>query len=114
MLVVCDDNVMVTMRPENLAVTTEIRIVHCYPQACAFVDRYGPDAIAILHDLITHATHRQDELIVQAQQKAIDENPDHVFYNLNIDAGAMWARRLIDNMVAAEVPRTTPGLQAAE
>lgn len=25
-----------------------------------------------------------------------DEHADRVFYNLNIDAGAMWARRLID------------------
>jgi vanillate O-demethylase monooxygenase subunit len=45
---------------------------------------------------------REDEHILEAQQIAIDENPDHVFYNLNIDAGAMWARRLIDRMVAAE------------
>ena len=44
----------------------------------------------------------EDERIVEAQQRAIDENPDHVFYNLNIDAGAMWARRQIDAMVDAE------------
>jgi vanillate O-demethylase monooxygenase subunit len=44
----------------------------------------------------------EDEVIVEAQQRAIDENPDHVFYNLNIDAGAMWARRQIDAMVKAE------------
>ena len=40
--------------------------------------------------------------MVEAQQRAIDENPDHVFYNLNIDAGAMWARRQIDKLIAAE------------
>lgn len=45
---------------------------------------------------------REDELILEAQQQAIDEHPDHEFYNLNIDTGAMWARRLIDRMVAAE------------
>jgi len=45
---------------------------------------------------------REDETILEAQQIAIDENPGHVFYNLNIDAGAMWARRLIDRMIAAE------------
>ncbi|MDP3251464.1 MAG: aromatic ring-hydroxylating dioxygenase subunit alpha [Hydrogenophaga sp.] len=45
---------------------------------------------------------REDELVLEAQQKAIDEHPDHKFYNLNIDAGAMWARRLIDRMVDAE------------
>jgi phenylpropionate dioxygenase-like ring-hydroxylating dioxygenase large terminal subunit len=44
----------------------------------------------------------EDELILEAQQRAIDEHPDHRFYNLNIDAGSMWARRLIDQMIAAE------------
>ena len=37
-----------------------------------------------------------------AQQQAMDAHPDHQFYNLNIDAGSMWARRLIDGMVAKE------------
>lgn len=45
---------------------------------------------------------REDEEILAAQQQAIDENPDKAFYNLNLDAGAMWARRLIDEMIAAE------------
>ena len=52
---------------------------------------------------------REDELILEAQQQAIDDNPGHEFYNLNIDAGAMWARRLIDRMIAAE---TAPRLAA--
>lgn len=34
----------------------------------------------------------------------MDENPGRVFYNLNIDAGAMWARRIIDRMIARETP----------
>jgi vanillate O-demethylase monooxygenase subunit len=39
-----------------------------------------------------------------------------VFYNLNIDAGAMWARRVIDRMVARETsaPTSPTQLQAAE
>ena len=45
---------------------------------------------------------RQDEMILEAQQRAIDSNPGREFYNLNIDAGAMWARRLTDRMVAEE------------
>ena len=45
---------------------------------------------------------REDERILEAQQKAIDDNPDHIIYNLNIDAGSMWARRLIDRMIAEE------------
>ncbi len=47
---------------------------------------------------------REDELVLEAQQRAIDEHPDHEFYNLNIDAGSMWARRLIDGLVAKERP----------
>src|SRR5216684_1560089 len=46
---------------------------------------------------------REDEIILEAQQRAITENPDRAFYNLNIDAGAMWARRVIDRMVAREI-----------
>lgn len=45
---------------------------------------------------------REDEAILEAQQKAIDDNPDYVFYNLNIDAGSMWSRKLIDQMIAEE------------
>ena len=54
-----------------------------------------------IRDAITRV-FREDEIVVEAQQRAIDENPDHVFYNLNIDAGAMWARRQIDKLIAAE------------
>ena len=45
----------------------------------------------------------QDEYILEAQQIAIDQNPDREFYNLNIDAGAMWSRRLTDRMVEKEI-----------
>jgi vanillate O-demethylase monooxygenase subunit len=45
---------------------------------------------------------REDEFILEAQQQAIDEHPGYSFYNLNIDAGAMWARKLIDKMVLRE------------
>ena len=31
--------------------------------------------------------------MLEAQQKAIDRNPRMPFYNLNIDVGALWARR---------------------
>ncbi|MBV8916266.1 MAG: aromatic ring-hydroxylating dioxygenase subunit alpha, partial [Acetobacteraceae bacterium] len=46
----------------------------------------------------------QDRTVLEAQQRAIDSNPRLPFYNLNIDAGALWARRLIDRMIAAEQP----------
>jgi vanillate O-demethylase monooxygenase subunit len=54
----------------------------------------------------------EDEIILEAQQRAISENPDRVFYNLNIDAGAMWARRVIERMVAKETVQQSR--QAAE
>lgn len=44
----------------------------------------------------------EDEVVVEAQQRAILEHPDRQFYNLNIDAGAMWSRRLIQRMIDRE------------
>lgn len=55
---------------------------------------------------------REDEEVLEAQQVAMEENKGRVFYNLNIDAGSMWARRLIDRMIDAEQPATP--MQAAE
>ena len=53
---------------------------------------------------------REDELILEAQQQAIDEHPGYSFYNLNIDAGSMWSRRLIDKMLQAEGPAGKPAV----
>ena len=47
---------------------------------------------------------REDEHVLEAQQIAIQERPNHPFYNLNIDAGSMWARRLVDGLIAKEQP----------
>lgn len=57
----------------------------------------------------------QDTAMLNAQQKAIEANPGHDFYNLNIDVGGMWARRIIDAHVATEQgrPRTHPTRLAA-
>jgi vanillate O-demethylase monooxygenase subunit len=44
----------------------------------------------------------EDEDMLRAQQKAIEANPDYEFYNLNIDAGGMWVRRLLEKMLLAE------------
>lgn len=48
---------------------------------------------------------REDEEILAAQQKAMDACPDKEFYNLNIDAGAMWSRRINARLVEAERSR---------
>ena len=70
----------------------------------AFARNYRLDEQRLTHELREGVSRifREDEVILEAQQCALDEHPDHVFYNLNIDAGAMWARRLIDRMIAAE------------
>ncbi len=44
----------------------------------------------------------QDHRVLEAQQRAILENPRQPFYNLNIDAGALWARRLVEALVSRE------------
>ena len=44
----------------------------------------------------------EDTGMLQAQQKAIEANPDYEFYNLNIDAGGMWIRRFIERALEAE------------
>jgi len=55
----------------------------------------------------------QDHAVLEAQQRAIDRNPRQPFYNLNIDAGALWARRLIDAMLMRE-QGSAASSQAAE
>lgn len=44
----------------------------------------------------------EDLVVVEAQQIMLDENKDRQLHNLNIDAGSMRARRLVDDMIAKE------------
>jgi vanillate monooxygenase len=44
----------------------------------------------------------EDEVMLEAQQRGIEANPGYDFYNLNIDAGSMWTRRIVARMIAAE------------
>ena len=50
--------------------------------------------------------------MLTAQQRAIDANPDYEFYSLNVDAGGMWVRRILDRMLLAE-NRPDASLQAS-
>jgi phenylpropionate dioxygenase-like ring-hydroxylating dioxygenase large terminal subunit len=45
----------------------------------------------------------EDEQMLEAQQRGIEANPGYDFYNLNIDAGSMWTRRLVQRMIDAEL-----------
>lgn len=59
----------------------------------------------------SNGVYEQDVRVLEAQQKAIDTHGRRPFYNLNIDAGALWARRLIERMIARE--QTQSGISAA-
>ncbi|MYR07621.1 Rieske 2Fe-2S domain-containing protein [Gordonia sp. SID5947] len=70
----------------------------------AFMRNYCLDSQLITTQLRdgVHRVFGEDELMLTAQQKAIEAHPDHEFYNLNIDAGGMWVRRIIQRMIEAE------------
>ncbi|HEY0525575.1 MAG TPA: hypothetical protein VGD08_19440, partial [Stellaceae bacterium] len=70
-------------------------------------------ALHLAHVNGGNGVYEQDVAFLEAQQKAIDKNPRQPFYNLNIDAGALWARRLIDRMLAAEEGKREPPRSAA-
>ena len=50
---------------------TETRIEHRYPAALAFVQQHGPDALAVLHDLLAHAERRGNRLVVEASVRQV-------------------------------------------
>ncbi len=45
----------------------------------------------------------EDQVVVEAQQQALHAQPDRTMRNLNIDAGSMRARRIIDDMIESEM-----------
>jgi phenylpropionate dioxygenase-like ring-hydroxylating dioxygenase large terminal subunit len=51
---------------------------------------------------LVHGVFEEDRAMLNAQQKAIDAHPRYAFYNLNIDAGGMWVRRILARLVEAE------------
>lgn len=70
----------------------------------AFMRNYCLDSQLITTQLRNGVSRvfAEDEEMLMAQQRAIDANPDYEFYSLNIDAGGMWTRKLIERMLAAE------------
>jgi vanillate O-demethylase monooxygenase subunit len=70
----------------------------------AFMRNYRLDSQLITTQLREGVTRvfGEDEAMLIAQQQAIDANPEYEFYSLNIDAGGMWVRRLLERMLEAE------------
>ena len=83
-----------------------------------FVRTYRKDDGQLTRDLQRahvndgEGVYDQDHRVLEAQQVAIDNNPRSPFYDLNIDAGALWARRLVDRMLADEAARVIPSVAA--
>ena len=77
----------------------------------AFARNYSLGEQRLTHELREGVARifREDEVVLEAQQRSIDENPGRRFNNLHIDAGALWARRLIDRMIEAESAVQPPG-----
>ena len=87
--------VMNTISPER------DRSCHYY---WAFMRNYRLDSQLITTQLRNgvHGVFGEDEVMLKAQQEAIDANPDYEFYNLNIDSGGMWVRRILEKALKAE------------
>ncbi|RYE95336.1 MAG: aromatic ring-hydroxylating dioxygenase subunit alpha, partial [Oxalobacteraceae bacterium] len=64
-------------------------------------------ALNIAHVNGGTGVYDQDHVVLEAQQRAISANPRTPFYNLNIDAGALWARKAIDRMCTDENARSS-------
>jgi phenylpropionate dioxygenase-like ring-hydroxylating dioxygenase large terminal subunit len=47
----------------------------------------------------------EDRAVLEAQQQSIDAHRGQALQNLNIDAGSLWARRLIEGMIDSGVGR---------
>ncbi len=56
-----------------VAVAPEVRIEHRYPEALAFLRRHGPEALAVVHDLLGQSAERQGQLVVQASVRQVAE-----------------------------------------
>ncbi len=56
------------------------------------------DEFTATHRAMVSSIFEEDRAMLNAQQIAIDAHPGYDFFNLNIDAGGLWARRLIDRL----------------
>jgi hypothetical protein len=49
----------------------EVRVEHRYPEALAFLRHHGPDALAVLHDLLARAEAEGGRLVARASTRDI-------------------------------------------
>ncbi len=53
--------------------TPEVRIEHRYPEALAFLRRHGPEAVAVVHDLLAQSQDHHGQLVVQTSVRQVAE-----------------------------------------
>lgn len=53
--------------------TPEVCIELHYPAALEFLQRHGPQAVAVVHDLVAHSHSDHGQLVVQASVRQITE-----------------------------------------
>jgi hypothetical protein len=53
------------------ATPPDVRIEHRYPEALAFLRHHGPQALAVLHDLLAAAQPRNGAWVVQASTRDV-------------------------------------------
>lgn len=51
----------------------DVRIEHRYPAALGFLRQHGPQALAVLHDLLSHAEDHDGVLVARASTREIAE-----------------------------------------
>lgn len=66
------------------------------------------DAFTAAHTEMVSTIFEEDRAMLNAQQVAIDAHPNYDFYNLNIDVGGLWVRRILDRLAAVEIGESGP------
>lgn len=80
----------------------------------AYARNYRTDEEGLTEKLVegVGGIFAEDKAILEAQQAAMHDNADKTFYNLNLDGGGLWARRIIDTHIAQE--RSEDGRQQGQ
>ena len=87
----------------------EVRIEHRYPAALAFLRHHGPQAVAVLHDLLAHAVEVDGRLLARASTREIADRLEF----LSKDSVHRRLRQLvragvIEPVTIAAAPFSTP------
>lgn len=87
----------------------EVRIEHRYPAALPFLRHHGPQAVAVLHDLLAHAGEVEGRLLARASTREIADRLEF----LSKDSVHRRLRQLvragvIEPVSIAEAPFSTP------